>query len=158
MDELTGASGGVGARSTVSAGLLRSSSAFARSAIAAYVDESWDVFYLHLATAVEQLVKSALAQVHPSFIADTTGSFDSLLHLCGMGDRARTPDFVSAVRTISVTEALKRVGRVVDGYQEPGTLVYVLLDTRNEIVHAGHDTRQEGEAVLGDVARYVPPL
>jgi hypothetical protein len=75
-----------------------------------------------------------------------------------MGDRSVTPDFVGTVKTITVTEALKRVARVVDDYKEPGAYVSVLLETRNGIVHAGHTAGQEGEAVLGDVARYVPSL
>jgi hypothetical protein len=119
---------------------------------------SWDIYYLHLATAVEHLVKGVLASVHPSFIADPRGDFDSLLHLTGMGHLARTPDFAGSVRTISVGEALRRVGRVVDGYQEPGDYVHVLLETRNGIVHAGYGVRQESEVVLGDVARYLAPL
>lgn len=142
----------------VAGGLVRSSTSFARSAISAYAAESLDVYYLHLATAVEHLVKGVLAGVHPSFIADPRGGFDSLLHLSGMGDRAVTPNFVGAVQTITITEALKRVARVVDDYKEPGAYVAVLLEARNGIVHAGQTPGQEGGMVLGDVARYVPTL
>jgi hypothetical protein len=139
--------------------LLESSTFFARSAATAYSAESWDLFYLHLATAVEQLVKSTLAASHPSFIADTRASFDSLLHLCGFGDKAKTPDFVAAVRTITVSQALDRIGRLVDGYRPPSPRVLLLLEMRNGIVHTGHREMGGGEAVLvGDVARYVEQL
>jgi hypothetical protein len=155
-DATAGTAGSVGVR------LLASSTRFARSAATAYSDEQWDVFSLHLATAVEQLVKAVLARAHPSFIAEvrpnSRDGFDSLLHLCGFGHRARTPDFVAAVRTISATEALDRVGLLVDGYQPPSPLVGLLLRSRNGIVHAGYPEKAEGEAVLGDVARYVGPL
>lgn len=142
--------------------LLASSTRFARSAATAYSDEDWDVFYLHLATAVEQLVKAVLARAHPSFIADVRSNsrdgFDSLLHLCGFGDRARTPSFVAAVRTITASEAVERVSLLVDHYQPPSPLVGLLIQARNGLVHAGHQERTEVEAVLGDVARYVNPL
>lgn len=138
--------------------LLASSYSFARSAVAAYSAKSWDVFYLHLATAVEQLLKAVLARSHPSLIADTRADFDSLLHLCGLGKRARVPEFVRAVRTISVSEALKRVERLVDSYQQPTPRLLLLLDTRNAIVHSGHYEKGEAEAVLGDTAQYIEQL
>jgi hypothetical protein len=146
------------AKDDVAGRLLATSSSFARSAITAYLAGSWDVYYLHLATAVEHLVKGALATVHPSFIADPKADFDSLLHLSGMGNRAHAPDFVRAVRTIGVDEAMRRIARITDGYQEPGTYVSLLLQARNGIVHAGYGVRQEDEAVLGDVARYFAPI
>ena len=138
--------------------LLASSSSFARSAVTAYSAESWDVFYLHLATSVEQLLKAVLTRFHPSLIADTGADFDSLLHLCGLGERARVPQFVRAVRTISVSEALKRIERLVDSYQRPTPRLRLLLDTRNAIVHSGHNEKGEAEAVLGDTAQFVEQL
>jgi hypothetical protein len=147
-----------GRDSSVADDLVHSSRSFARSAVRSYTSEEWPLYYLHLATAVEHLVKGVLAGVNPLFIADTRGGFDSILHLAGMGDRARTPDFVTAVRTIPMREALERVARVVDKYKEPGTYVSVLLDARNGVVHAGHTANREDQAVLGDVATYVAPL
>lgn len=138
--------------------LLASSQRFSQSATAAYAAEQWDVFYLHLATAVEQLVKAALADAHPSFIADPNATFDSLLHLAGFGKRAKTPETVGVVRTITITQALERVPRLIDNYRQPGPLVRVLLDTRNAIVHIGHDPKAKGDAILAGVARFVTPL
>ena len=89
---------------SVSEYLIRSSQSFAQSAIAAYAAETWDVFHLNLATAVELLVKAALAHANPAFIADPTRDFDFLLHLCGMGHRARKREFAAAVRTVTASE------------------------------------------------------
>lgn len=144
--------------SSVATQLLTSSTFFAQSAANAYSSESWQVFYLHLATAVEQLIKAVLAQAHPSFIADPRADFDSLLHLCGLGHMARTPDFVAVVRTITVSEALQRIGRVVDDYRPPGPRVRLLLDNRNSIIHVGHQSKVEAEAILGEVGNYVDAL
>ena len=138
--------------------LLESSSSFAQSAIAAYTAESWELYYLHLATAVELLVKAVLARAHPTLIADTRASFDSLLHLCGLGHRARVPEFVAAVRTVSATEAMQRVERVVDGYRHPGADVQLLLELRNGIVHSGELARSQSEAILGAVGEYTDTL
>jgi hypothetical protein len=108
---------------------------------------------------VEQLAKSVLAQAHPALIAYTRASFDSLLHLCGFGDKAKTPDFVVAVRTIGAVQALERIGRLVDGYRAPSPRVLLLLEMRNGIVHSGHRGTAGGEAsLMGDVAQYVEQL
>jgi hypothetical protein len=136
--------------------LLASSTRFAQSAIDAYVDEDWEVTYLHLSTAVEQLVKAALAAVHPVLIADRNAEFDTLLHLIGHHELANTPE--SAARTVSVTEAIKRIAQVLPGFRFPSARVRFLLDVRNGVVHAGHTVRAEHEAVLGEVATFVGDL
>ena len=142
---------------TVAATLLRSSASFAQTAMAAYATGDWDVFYLHLATAVELLIKGALAHANPAFIADGR-HFDSLLHLSGMGDRASSPQSVSDVRTITVTEALERVGRLLVGYQREGAYVKTLLERRNAVAHLGQGPEGDEERIVGDVGRYVPQL
>lgn len=141
---------------TIDARLLATSSHFARTAVSAYVSESWDVFYVHLATGLELLLKGVLARLHPVLIADPKLPFDVLLHLSGFGRLAKTP--ASSVRTIAVTDAVKRVAQVVENYVPVSSRVQLVLDTRNGIVHFGEGTKTEHEAVLGDVARYVAPL
>lgn len=138
--------------------LAASSAYFARSAAAAYSSESWELYYLHMATAVEQLLKAVLARAHPSLIADSRANFDSLLHLCGLGHRARVPDFVAAVRTISATEAMQRVERLVENYRPPGARIGLLLEIRNGIVHSGELARSQSEAILAEVGEYVDAL
>ena len=76
-------------RNPIAERLLASSTHFARSATTAYADEAWETFYLHLGTAVEHLIKAVLADANPSYIADPKAGFDSLLHLTGMGQKAR---------------------------------------------------------------------
>jgi hypothetical protein len=137
----------------IAANLLRSSQAFARSGVRAYADEEWEVFHLHLATAIEQLVKSVLARANPLFIADARSGFDTLLRLSGMAHRASTP--ASAVRTVTATEALERVRRLLDPYQEPGAEVRILLETRNAIVHGGASAQTTADVLLGECARYI---
>lgn len=138
--------------------LTEASRRFAQSATSAYASENWEVFCLHLATAVEQLLKAVLAGVHPSFIADPTGGFDSLLHLCGEGARAAKPEPLGALRTITTKESFTRVARVIDHYEEPGDGVKLLIEMRNSVVHAGDHANTQVEIVLADVARFVPQL
>lgn len=137
--------------------LLHSAADFAHSAVAAYRDEDWPVFYLHLATALEQLVKGALAHANPAYIADAR-DFDALLHLTERGERARVPEFVKAAKTIPVTDALKRVSRLIDDYQPHSTLIDTLLDRRNAVTHAGAIVRGQEPEILAEVGRYVPQL
>lgn len=53
---------------------------------------------------------------------------------------------------------MARVPRLVDDFTQPGTRVRLVLDTRNAIVHVGHDPRTELEAVLGEVASFMSPV
>lgn len=47
---------------------------------------------------------------------------------------------------------------MADDYRKPGSRVILLLETRNAIIHAGHQATTEGELTLGEVAQYVGPL
>ncbi len=132
--------------------LLAKSSFFARSAVDAYKAEVWEVFHLHLATAVELLVKAALASLHPALIADPKAELDSLLHLLGLGRHATTRD--TAIRTINASAAFDRVARVVDDHLKPPAAVRRVLDIRNGVVHIGEHAPTD-EALLADVAQYV---
>jgi hypothetical protein len=138
--------------------LLASSQMFARSSLTAYSAESWAVFYLHLATALEHVAKSVLAAADPILVADGRADFDMLLHLTGYGHRAMNPDFGSAVRTVGLTDALKRVGRLIDNYKQPGSGVAHLVEARNSLVHAGQGGKVAAEIVLADVADYLEQL
>jgi hypothetical protein len=132
--------------------LLAKSSFFARSAVDAYKAEVWEVFHLHLATAVELLVKAALARLHPALIADPKAELDSLLHLLGLGRHATTRE--TAIRTINASAALDRVARVVDDHLKAPAAVRRVLDIRNGVVHIGEHAPTD-EALLADVAQYV---
>jgi hypothetical protein len=89
---------------------LRSSAAqFAQSGLRARLDQEWAVHQLHIATALELLAKAKLASLHGSLIA--AKDFDSLLHLSGHPRHAKQPP--DRIRTITITDALLRVGQVV---------------------------------------------
>ncbi len=148
---------GVTTRGSVADRLLASAAAFAGMAVAAYRDEDWPLFYIHLATALEHLVKGALAHANPAYIADAR-SFDALLHLTGRGDRASKPEFVEAAKTISVGEAMERAARLVDGFSARSSLIGALLDRRNAVIHAGTAVTGEEAHIIGDVARQAASL
>jgi hypothetical protein len=135
----------------MAADLLASSQVFARSAVTAYSTESWEFFYLHLATALEHLAKSVLVSADPVLIADSRADFETQLHLTGYGHKATTPD-LGSVRTISLTEALERAGRLIENYKKPQAGVRLLIEARNGFVHLGQRSKVAAELVLGDVA------
>ncbi len=67
------------------------------------------VYLLHASTTLELLAKAFLASLDGSLIA--ANDFDSLLHSCGQSRHARTPSW--RMRTITMGEALKRVGQIL---------------------------------------------
>ena len=142
----------------MAADLLASSQVFARSAVTAYSTESWEFFYLHLATALEHLAKSVLVSADPVLIADTRADFETLLHLTGYGHKAKTSDFGRVVRTVGLTEALERAGSLIENYKKPQPGVRLLIDARNGYVHLGQGGKIAAEIVLGDVADYFDQL
>ena len=93
----------------VSGQLLDSSRQFAQSALRALPQGDFALFALHAGTALEHLSKAVLAQRHLALIA--AADFDSLLHACEEESAAQAP----AMRTISVTESIKRATRFVPG-------------------------------------------
>lgn len=138
--------------------LLGSSRRFGQSAIRAYSEEEWPVFYLHLGTSLEHLAKSVLARAHPALLVDARAgnTFDALLHLTGFGRRSHIP--FGAVRTIGASEAVTRAAFLIDDYQPPSPLVLLLLRACNEVAHTGTDEAGEAEEILGDVGRYMEGL
>lgn len=135
--------------------LLASSRGFARRAIAAYAEESWDEFHLDLAVAVEHLAKAALASQHPVLVMDGA-HLDGVLHAIGLGAQSRVP--AAKVKTISLTEALDRLPRVLGAEVRVAPSLARLVDARNALAHFGHSTRLDEEALLADVARLTEVL
>jgi hypothetical protein len=118
---------------------LRSSAAqFAQSGLRARLDQEWAVHQLHIATALELLAKAKLASLHGSLIA--AKDFDSLLHLSGHPRHAKQPP--DRIRTITITDALLRVGQVVPSVENLRSELKYLADVRNGVVHAGHLTSE----------------
>lgn len=138
--------------------LFEASRMFARSAMSSYANEKWEFFYLHLATALEQLIKAVLVAADPVLIAEERPGFETLLHLAGYGHRAGDTDFWAGVRTVSVSQSFDRVARLVEPYKQHGPGVRRLLDIRNSLVHAGLGGKIAAEQVLGDTAEYMEQL
>ena len=130
--------------------LLSSAESFAKSGLQARLDDNPAVYLLHAATALELLAKAYLASLSGSLIA-APKHLDSLLHCSGLSSRARTPP--SRVRTITMTEALERVGYVEPTFAAQRPELRLLADVRNGVAHAGLIEPAAGEAVLAPFLR-----
>jgi hypothetical protein len=129
---------------TLSDELCSAAASFAQSSLRARLDGESMVYLLHAATALELLAKSFLASIHGSLIAGD--DFDSLLHGCSQSRHARKPR--SRMRTITIGEALKRVGQVLPPIDNLRQSLQLLADVRNGVVHAGQLEQGAEEAVL----------
>jgi hypothetical protein len=124
--------------------LLSGAVAFAQSGLRARLDGDSMVYLLHVSTALELLAKAFLASLDGSLIA--AGDFDSLLHGCDQSKHARTP--ASRMRTITMTDTLKRVGQVLPAIENLKASLQLLADVRNGVVHAGTLESGADEAAL----------
>lgn len=113
--------------------LLTGAMAFSQSALRARLEGDSPVYLLHAATSLELLAKAFLASLHGSLIA--ARDFDSLLHGAGQSRHARTPP--SRMRTITMTEALGRVGQILPTIENMKPSLLLLAEVRNGVVHAG---------------------
>jgi hypothetical protein len=138
--------------------LLDASQLFAQSAMSAYADEKWEFFYLHLATALEQLIKAVLANADPVLIAEERPTFETLLYLAGYGPGPGDGEAFVGVKTVSISQSFERIARVVEPYKRHGAGVNRLVDVRNSVVHAGLGGKIAAEQVLGDTAEYMEQL
>jgi hypothetical protein len=102
------------------------------------------VYLLHASTALELLMKAYLAALNGSLIA--ANDFDSLLHGCGESRHARTP--ASRMKTITMTQALKRVGQIEPALSNHESSLLLLADVRNGVVHAGTLEASTAEGVF----------
>jgi hypothetical protein len=98
-----------------------------------YSHADLEIFYLHGATALELVCKACLTSVHPGLIADPK-HFESLLLLCDTPlDKLPPP----AIKTITVTDALKRCQRVVPELTGLIESLEPLIRYRNDVAHLG---------------------
>jgi hypothetical protein len=117
----------------LSESLAASAQSFGRSGLQAFAGGDAAVFLLHAGTALEHLSKSLLASLHGSLIA-SPNDFDSLLHLTDLSKHAGTPP--AQMRTITLTMALERAGKIVPELANLKTSLQPLVDGRNGVVHA----------------------
>ncbi len=109
-----------------------SSARFAQSALQGLPSGDTDIFALHAGIALEHLAKALLVQQHPVLVA--ADDFDSLLHASGHSTMALR----ATMRTITVTEAVRRAGRFVPQLQNLKNELKVLCDARNGVAHLAH--------------------
>lgn len=115
-------------------GFLAASRDWATRAINAYLSEDHRVVLVNAAIALEHLCKAFLCEHHPALLSDLgRKDFDSLLYLCGLGKHAKR----DRPRTISGTEALARVRRLLPGMITPQEPLNTLTDVRDGMVHGG---------------------
>jgi hypothetical protein len=115
--------------------LLESARDFAERALKAYLEDDTRVIPSNAAFSLEHLCKAYLYGMHPALLIELrNGQLDSLLHLVGHGDRART---TRSPRTISGRDALARVEHVLPNINVPRELLAQLIDVRDGMVHVG---------------------
>lgn len=124
--------------------LLSAAAKFAQSGLRARLEDDEMVFLLHASTSLELLAKAFLASMHASLIA--ANDFDSLLHGVGEPKYARIPR--ERMRTITIGEALKRVGQILPELENLRESLQVLAAVRNGVVHAGQLSASTDDALL----------
>ncbi|MEU4511759.1 hypothetical protein AB0G05_19885 [Nonomuraea wenchangensis] len=115
--------------------LMRSARDFASRALQAYIEDDVRVILINAAFSLEHLSKAFLYSQHPALLVELrNGHFDALLHLTGLGHRARK---LKVPRTVSAREALARVEQLTT-LRTPRTSLEQLIDVRDGVVHVGY--------------------
>jgi hypothetical protein len=132
-------------------GLLSSAKDFADRALRAYLDGDERVILVNAAFALEHMSKALLASHHPALMMEIrNGQFDSLLHLMGLGAKARK---LTEPKTIGAKEALARVEQMMT-IKTPKDHLYRLIEVRDGVVHAGHFNAANTREILTSFLRY----
>jgi hypothetical protein len=107
----------------------------ARLALREFTDEldGQVVAALHAGMAVEHLAKRYLASIHPVLIAEN--DLDTLLMLSGNAERARLRAYQT--KTISATEACRRVKRLLPEFPYQSPRDDFIFTVRNAAAHLG---------------------
>jgi hypothetical protein len=119
--------------------LLDSAMRFARMALHAFLEREFALFLLYAGIALEHLAKAYLASVNPAYLAEPK-SFTSLLHITGQGTHAKGDR--SAMKTISLTEALKRANYFIGALGNLLDELDVVIDVKNGVAHVGQDVQR----------------
>ena len=135
----------------VQAALVNSASQFARNAVAEYLEDQYEVFLVHAATASEHLLKASLCARSVALIAESSGNherhFRSLAALLDIDIPAPPTEPVpQSIRTIGAEVALVRASRFVAGLSYQGRQskgLRELFAERNGVVHLGQAAARE---------------
>ncbi|MBA9003060.1 hypothetical protein [Thermomonospora cellulosilytica] len=136
--------------------LLTSARDFADRALRAYLEDDTRVILANAAIAMEHLSKAYLYSLHPALLMELrNGQLDSLLHLVGLGAKARK---LQHPKTISAKEALARVEHVLPTLRAPKTQLSQLVEVRDGVVHVGYLTTENTREILTAFLRYANEL
>ncbi|AQZ62759.1 hypothetical protein BKM31_15985 [[Actinomadura] parvosata subsp. kistnae] len=106
---------------------------------------------INAAFSLEHLSKAYLYAQHPALLMEVrNGQFDSLLHLTGLGGKARK---LKAPRTISAKEALARVEQLMT-LRTPRAALDELIDVRDGVVHVGYLSQTSTREILTVFLRF----
>lgn len=122
---------------------------FAQRALQAHHARQFRRAALEAGTALEHLAKACLARRSPALLVELRrgeGSFESLLRLLEIPGGARLQD----VRTVSLRDALGRVGKLVKSDVPKETLM-ALADMRDGTAHAALDNEVEEALIVAFV-------
>ena len=132
---------------TLSDRLVANARAFARSAVLGRLvnesDDDWRFSILHAATAMEQVLKAALARQSPALIAASDA--ESLFYFTGLGRLARRK-----AHTIGPSEALSRATRLIPELNRWRGSLETLMSIRNGVVHLSEEAPPDVDGLLGD--------
>jgi len=90
---------------------------------------------IHAGIAVEHLAKCYLAIQHPILLADKGCDVDTMLHLVGKGELAKTPPY--SIKTVGAAEACKRVKYLLAEFRFNEQVDGFLFNARNSAGHLG---------------------
>jgi hypothetical protein len=122
---------------------------FAQRALQAHHTRDFRRVALEAGTALEHLAKACLSRRSPALLVELRrgeGSFESLLRLLEIPGGVRLQD----VRTVSLRDALHRVGKLVKSDVPEKTLM-ALADMRDGTAHAALDDEVEQLLLVGFV-------
>jgi hypothetical protein len=115
--------------------LEESAGRHARSALREFTDEDYGqvAAALHAGIAIEHLAKRCLIEINPVLIAEN--DLNSILMLSGNGKLSKTRAF--QIKTISATEACKRVKQLYPSFPYRSGTEFDLFAIRNAAAHLG---------------------
>jgi hypothetical protein len=105
---------------------------------------------------MEHLSKAYLASLNPVLLMEIqNGRLDSLLHLSGLGEKAKK---AQCPRTISAREARTRVQHVLPGLTAPRDELDDLINVRDGVIHVGYLAETDTRKILTAYLRYANGL
>lgn len=135
--------------------LVESAKDYADRALRAYMDGDSRVILSNAAFSAEHIAKAYLVDLNPVLLMEIrNGKLDSLLHLSGLGDKAKT----KSPRTISAREARSRVELLLPGLTAPKKELDDLIDVRDGIVHVGFLAKANTREILTAYLRFANGL